>query len=275
MPTTKADQLAAHITLIVHHVVWLCEQELARAIPLPQLNHEIAFLRFLMDKLPAKVRAVLVSEMRPTIEAVLRKLQPTTIFEEARLCALKVSTAKGRTLEGWEWYAEADDRVRAECSDFIATYLTGHVRLGPGYFPDLVSRLLWEKGKSRRHPERFLRVAILREERRQARRAAKRERERQGPQPDALSDPEHVESSVMARIDWERGRTACNLSVDQQLAIEARFEGINLQGSEAPDYLGWNPLRVDSVRRSLEPDRPAGMRSRQYFQAYRKHLSEK
>jgi hypothetical protein len=77
-------------------------------------------------------------------------------------------------------------------------------------------------------------------------------------QSSALEDPRHVESSAIAQVDWEHGKRALRLPLDQTQAVEAKIEGLNLQSSDAPGYLGWDPSRLEAVRRSLEADRPWG-----------------
>lgn len=84
----------------------------------------------------------------------------------------------------------------------------------------------------------------------------------------ALEDPRHVESSAIAKVDWEHGKRALRLPLDQTQAVEAKIEGLNLQSSDAPGYLGWDPSRLEAVRRSLEADRPWGKNLRDRFVAY-------
>ena len=133
----------------------------------------------------------------------------------------------------------------------------------------LVEWLARGMGVGRRNPERFLPIAMARELRRTEKRIAVKERKRAAPRPEeceALYDAADVESMVIAETDWDRGRRL--VQGEQRKVLEARLEGVNLQGTEAPDYLGWDPEYLDSVRRSLEPDRPDGRRLRRYFQAY-------
>jgi hypothetical protein len=73
-----------------------------------------------------------------------------------------------------------------------------------------------------------------------------------------LDDPRKVESTVIAKVDWEKGHRDVELPQDQRQAVEARFDGWNLQGSDVPEHLRWDADRLASVRRSLEPDRKWG-----------------
>ena len=69
-------------------------------------------------------------------------------------------------------------------------------------------------------------------------------------QSSALQDAEHIESSAIARVDWEHGRRDLQLPPDQTQAVEAKMDGLNLQSSAASDYLGWDSSRLEAVRRS-------------------------
>jgi hypothetical protein len=113
---------------------------------------------------------------------------------------------------------------------------------------------------------------ILRQMKRELRRAKAKERARWVPEEmlHTLEGPsmENPESSVIASVDWERGREKLELTTDQQRAVEARRDGISLRGADAPKYFGWTPKHLDSIRRSLEPNRHPGDRLRAFFEGY-------
>jgi hypothetical protein len=275
---------------------WIYKQLQSHGQPWPALMAAAREYRWLIHECGAEAAGRWLDDFRaahPARGGPLEWLQTVVagesanrhhLYEEARLCALKVTTPKGKGTRNAEfglsaeylaWYRREDELVRSECSDFINQYrefinqYRERLHLAPDHFAELVKRLALDEGAGKQKPDHFLCVVILHEQRRTKKRIEKRNREREGPRPeelDALYDPGNIESTAVAEVDWDRGRRLA--TSEQQKALQAVFEGVDLQGAEAPEYLGWNPEYLDSIRRSLEPDRPHGRRLRRYFQAY-------
>jgi hypothetical protein len=122
------------------------------------------------------------------------------------------------------------------------------------------------------NPPARVRTILSRARRRQDRLDCKRGQEL--PPEDALAalDSEDLESSIIVGIDLERAQQ--NVPGDSARVIEARFDGLDLQSPTTPEYLGMEPRRLQSIRRSLEPDRTYGKKLRRYLAAYRPKPTE-
>ena len=152
----------------------------------------------------------------------------------------------------------------------IAAYLTQEVKLPNDQFLDVVYALARDQANPAdvANPPARIRTALAG----QRRRGRAKDRERWMPpaeeQISSLEDLENVESMAIAKVDWERGSQALELPEDQKLAVEARIEGLDVQGSDAAESLGLDADRLERTRRSLEPDRQWGRKLRKRFTAY-------
>lgn len=88
------------------------------------------------------------------------------------------------------------------------------------------------------------------------------DRERMAELPKMLKNPTDLEATATVNIDFENAITGLGLSADQQRLLLAQMNGLKPQESGAGEYLGWDRKKLDSVRRSLAPDRAAGKRLR-------------
>jgi hypothetical protein len=129
-------------------------------------------------------------------------------------------------------------------------------------------------------PDRFRRVGqlIANEERNQERRTIRQEQlARQFPSLEAMGhaapEPvgfENFPSTVMVTHDWEVGCGHLQLPLDQKIAVESKFQGLSLNQGETAEFLGWDPKRLASVRRSLEQDGSWGSKLCRWFEPYRR-----
>jgi hypothetical protein len=160
--------------------------------------------------------------------------------------------------------------IRKTCSEQTAQYMSDDLLLEPDQFLDMLHMLAHDDAEpfDIPNPAARIRAALSRNQRRRQLLDRKRSMTITPEQTKALEDSAQVESSAIAKIDWERGRKVVDLPADQTWAVEAKLEGLSLQSSEAPHYLGWDPTRLAAVRRSLEPDRRWGKKLREYFRAY-------
>jgi hypothetical protein len=118
------------------------------------------------------------------------------------------------------------------------------------------------------NPPARIRCTLSRQERRQKRMDPLRWHPLTEADVEGLADRENFEPQVIVQLDLERGQRDLQLPPDQCRAVEARFDGTNLQASETPEAFGWNAAHTECVRRSLEPDRRWGRRLRRRFGAY-------
>jgi hypothetical protein len=191
-------------------------------------------------------------------------------YAEAKVNAASALRELPTTLIDEEEFPDILAFCKERCSREISEYMVGEVKLDIDKFLDMLQMLAHDQKSAFEvtNPPARIRAALSREERRQER--VTRERW-MPPTPEHLSgleDLRYVESGAIATIDWERGCEAVDLTPDQTRAMEAKMEGLNLQSSEAPEYLGWPANRVARVRRSLEHDRPIGKALRERFADY-------
>lgn len=83
-----------------------------------------------------------------------------------------------------------------------------------------------------------------------------------------LGDSKMTEAGANIGLDLRRAMSEAELSGDQIRLLEAQLDGLKVQESGAPEILGWTPKKLASVRRSLEPGRPAGKRLREKLATY-------
>jgi hypothetical protein len=159
---------------------------------------------------------------------------------------------------------------RTVCSQEAAQYVRDEAHLPDDEYLDALGMMAHDGANPAEvaNPPARVRYALERAQQQQA----ILDRERWMPptagQTSGLQDSHDIESSAIARIDWERGKRDLGLPGDQTRAVEARIEGLSLQSSEARDFLAWEADRVEAVRRSLEPDRNWGKKLRRRFSAY-------
>jgi hypothetical protein len=76
------------------------------------------------------------------------------------------------------------------------------------------------------------------------------------------------ETQLNARIDWKHGLAGLGLPPDLVEALKAKADGLDLQGSQTAEQLGWTPDRLERARRHLCSDQKAGKALRRHFTAY-------
>ncbi len=193
---------------------------------------------------------------------------PQAKYVEARLSSRRALMEKHNPL--LDGFPKLIVVLRRVCSQEAWVYLEEEVGLNVEKFLDALHIMVHDRADAATvaNPPARVRCALARRQERQE----LVDRERWMPptpeQSSALQHPEHVESSAIAKVDWEHGRRDLRLPPDQTAAVEARFEALNLQSSEAAEYLGWDRSRLEAVRRSLEADRPWGRKLRDHFAAY-------
>jgi hypothetical protein len=174
-----------------------------------------------------------------------------------------------RLLDGFPELLEVSRRI---CSHELAAYMAQEVSLSSDQFLEMMHMLAYDRAEAATvaNPPARIRRALTRDDRRK--RTLYRERWRQftPEQTESLADPNNFESSAIATMDWERAKRDLSLPTDQIRAVEARFEGVNLQAADTSDYLGWDEAHVKAVRRSLEPDRRYGQSLRKRLLAYKR-----
>jgi hypothetical protein len=160
-------------------------------------------------------------------------------------------------------------------SERVAGYLNTDVGLPDLQFLDGVEVLAHDRAipAEVRNPPARLHSALSRRERRQQQNDRQRWMPATDEQLSELSDSQKVESEVISDRDITRGLKQIGLPPDQTRAVFAKRQGLDLQSTEAPKILGWRPERLESVRRSLEPDRKWGKALREHFAAYRRALN--
>jgi hypothetical protein len=199
---------------------------------------------------------------------------PQAKYAEARLSSRRALMEKhDRLLDGFPTLVAVLRRV---CSHEAWAYLVEDVRLTVEEFLDALHILAHDRTAAAMvaNPPARVRWALARRQRRQQSMYRQRWMPTEPEQSDALQDPENVESSVIARVDWEHGRRDLHLPPDQTQAVEARMAGLKLQSAEAAHDLCWDPSRLEAVRRSLEPNRRWGQKLRRRFSAYNPEASE-
>lgn len=156
------------------------------------------------------------------------------------------------------------------CSHDVAEYMGRDVGLPYDAFLDMLHMLAHDGADPATvaNPPARIRRALSRADQRRNRRDRKRWTPPTPAQTEGLEDPQDVESTAIAELDWERGRRDLQLPPDQTRAVEARLDGLNLQASKAPEELGWDAAHLERVRRSLGPDRRWGQKLRKRFRAY-------
>jgi hypothetical protein len=164
--------------------------------------------------------------------------------------------------------------VQKSCSASTAEYMVDDVRLDLDKFLDFLEMLAHDHSDPATipNPPAWIRIALARKQNRQDSLNRVRWMPPTPGQSNALEDPKHLESSIIAEVDWEHGSRDVKLPSDQTRAVEAKFDGLDLQSSDAPEYLGWKPSRLNAVRRSLEPGRRWGKQLRRRFASYRPQL---
>jgi hypothetical protein len=74
-------------------------------------------------------------------------------------------------------------------------------------------------------------------------------------------------SKVIVARDFESACAHLDVTVDQKRILELRFEGLSFL--EAANFLGWDPQRLQAVKRSLGQDRSPGRELRDWLAPYR------
>jgi hypothetical protein len=199
---------------------------------------------------------------------------PQAKYAEARLSSRRALMEKHNPL--LDGFPKLVVVLRTVCSKEAWAYLEEEVLLKVAKFLDALHIMAHDRAEAGTlpNPPARLRRALARRQKRQKLVDRIRWLPPTPEQSSTLQDPEHVESSAITRVDWEHGRRDLRLPPDQTQAVEARFDGLNLQSSEAADYLGWDLSRLEAVRRSLEADRPWGRKLRERFAAYDPEASE-
>lgn len=195
-------------------------------------------------------------------------LSPQAKYSEARVSSRRaLSENHNPVLDG---FPELVAIAREICSQELAAYMAEDVRLSHDQFLDMLHVIAHDRADPATvaNPSARIRAALSREHRRSQMLYRKRWMPLSPAQTTGLEDPHAVESAAIAKIDWERGKRDLELPPDQRRAVEARFDGLNLQASGVPDELACDPTHLESVRRSLEPDRRWGQRLRKRFAAY-------
>src|SRR6185436_13351995 len=121
--------------------------------------------------------------------------------------------------------------LQKSCSERTADYLSSDVGLSVDKFWDLLHMLANDQADAAAtpNPPARIRLALRRAHRRQARQNRERWMPPTPEQTNALEDLTNVESSVIAKVDWEYGRRDVQLPSDQAKVVDAKIEGLNLQ----------------------------------------------
>lgn len=158
------------------------------------------------------------------------------------------------------------DLLNERCSRRIYEYAVKEVGLSLGDFLDAMHMIAMNRMDCEKipNPPAYVRSAVSRKQMRIERRYSQRTTRLTG----EIADCRLEMRDIDVALDLNRGMRELGLSADQKTVIEMRFQGRGTQGSDAADYLGWNPTRLERTRRSLATDRPAGKRLRDQFEHY-------
>jgi len=216
-------------------------------------------------------------KLRAAMEAFAKEFQnrgndsAQTKYAEARLSSRRSLMEKHNPL--LDGFPELVEILREVCSQETFEYMTGDVRLKFDRYLDMLHMLAHDRADPATvaNPPARIHVALKRKQHRNEELDRERSMEltaKEANRKDPRQDPKHIESSVIANVDWERGKAAVQLPPDQARAVEAKMEGVNLQSSDAADDLGLEPAQLENIRRSLGPDRRWGKQLRERFSAY-------
>ena len=193
---------------------------------------------------------------------------PQAKYAEAKLAARRALMENQH--EMFDGFPRLVEILRKLCSRQVAAYTAEEVKLENDQFLDAIHMLARDQANPAdvTNPPARIRAALARQQRRERERDQERWMPPTEDQISSLEDLENVESTAIAKVDWERGSQALEIPEDQKVAVEARIEGLDLQGSDAAESLGWDADRLERTRRSLEPDRRWGRDLRKQFAAY-------
>jgi hypothetical protein len=190
---------------------------------------------------------------------------------------------------GLDEFPKLQGLVKKRSSHHIADYSENDLRFDHDHFYDVIQMLAHDQKKAAEcpNPAARIRAAVNHKESRQQ--SLWRRRGGQSPeQPDdedangffethcgawaaeGVNQGAHEIESALADSDFERALAEkAGLSPDQIRVLTAKINGLDLQSSKAPRFLGMTPAHLDSVRRSLEPNRKAGRALRRFAMSSR------
>jgi hypothetical protein len=165
---------------------------------------------------------------------------------------------------------------RKESSHELAEYVLNEVRLHVDDYLDAIEMMACDGRNPLEvpNPPARVRTALRREQSR----TKARERARYAPltdeQTDDFEDPEALEDRLIFERDLEKAKRTLDLDQDAIRALEAKMDGLNLQGAEASAELNLDPSRLKAARRSLAADRSLARKLRRYLDAYKPKVDD-
>jgi hypothetical protein len=198
---------------------------------------------------------------------------------QARYCEVQIAARKAwfdRWDAAFSGFPRVLSSIKSGAAERLHEYIRDDVGLEPEKYYDAVQMIASDGSDAREvpNPPARVRTALRRSQRREDLVARARYRQATPEEEDALQDSADVALEQMVRHDLERAGREVHLTEDQARVIEVRMEGLNLQSADAAEYLGWDPTRLENVRRSLAPDRRAGKALRQRLRPYVQQYAE-
>jgi len=193
---------------------------------------------------------------------------PQLKYDEVRVSAQRaIGERRGPHL--LEDVPELVEFVKKGCSSHVHEYTERDVLLKVDEFFDAIHMIAHDSATAAeiQNPPARVRIALAREKLRQKRLELRRTAEQ--PSEEILVDTRNAEGDAIVSVDLENALAGLGLTPDQQELIRAQMNGLGLQESGAAEILGWNPKRLESVRRSLGADRATGKRIREHLAVYR------
>jgi hypothetical protein len=220
-----------------------------------------------------------MSRVASGFKALARAVQHRREEHSAQLKYTEVRLSAQRALDErrgpdlLEDFPKLIEFVKEGCSSHVHEYTERDVLLKVDEFFDAIHMIAHDGATAAEipNPPARIRTALAR----QRRRSKLLERERKAELPEdqsldeILQDDADLEADTMVNVDLERAIVGLGLTADQEQIVRTQAEGLRLQESGAAEFLGWDAKRLESVRRSLCPDRPTGKRLREHLAIYR------
>ena len=248
-----ARELAVTEVELVWNALWISVQQLAK---LPAERCDVAEMKRLQGSM---------AKFHESYTQRGADQTPRAKYAEAQVDSRRaLGVNHNPALDG---FRELVEFARQVSSAGIATYVLEEMREIPDKYLDAMEMMARDHADpfSVTNPPARVIAALSRKQLR----AAELERRRWSPLlPDRLRDGRNLEVDLNAELDWERAKIDVGLPPDHVQVVEAKMDGLDLHSSAREKGQEYDPRRAESVRRSLEADRPWAKKLRRRLSAY-------